>query len=341
MKTMNIIYPEKLISHIKLKGLKKCYLLYGNEPYFLYECKKNINIEAAKKNFIQHFIFFIDHNTNWDKIFNHFKNFDFFYQKKVLFLILPDILTSIIINNLLKIFLFLHEDIVVIFKINILKNLKKNKLLFLNIIKYSFIIPCMTLNLEKMSNWLNFKIKDMGFISNKLVNDTLCHYYEGNLSALSQILHHFSILWTDKQLTLLRVEKIINHSSYFTPFQWIDALFFGNYQRAIKILLKFKKQEHDIFIVLVYLLRKELIKFLFIKRKYKIISENILYNNTEKHTLKMYKKAIFKINNEKILKLLKILNNIDISLKKENFPIIFWDKLEKVSFLICQFIKPF
>ena len=64
----------------------------------------------------------------------------------------------------------------------------------------------------------------------------LCYSYENNLLALKQALQLLDLLYPDHKLTYNRVKSVVEQSSVFTPFQWIDALLSGKANRSKRIL---------------------------------------------------------------------------------------------------------
>ena len=67
----------------------------------------------------------------------------------------------------------------------------------------------------------------MGLEADDEAIQQLCYSYENNLLALKQALQLLDLLYPDHKLNYNRVISVVEQSSIFTPFQWIDALLMG------------------------------------------------------------------------------------------------------------------
>ena len=80
----------------------------------------------------------------------------------------------------------------------------------------------------------------MGLDADNEAIQQLCYSYENNLLALKQALQLLDLLYPDHKLNYNRVISVVEQSSIFTPFQWIDALLVGKANRAKRILKVYK-----------------------------------------------------------------------------------------------------
>jgi DNA polymerase III, delta subunit len=73
------------------------------------------------------------------------------------------------------------------------------------------------------------------------------------------------LLYADRKLSFARVNAVVEQSSVFTPFQWIDAMLAGKGNRARRILAGLKDEDVQP-IILLRTLQRELITLLEISK---------------------------------------------------------------------------
>ena len=123
------------------------------------------------------------------------------------------------------------------------------------------IVNCQTPNSEQLSRWVKHRTKNMGLSADEEAIQLLCYSYENNLLALKQALQLLDLLYPDHKLTYNRVKSVVEQSSVFTPFQWIDALLSGKANRSKRILRGLQAEDVQP-VILLRTLQRELLTLL-------------------------------------------------------------------------------
>ncbi|GAB7194419.1 hypothetical protein OS11_06900 [Dickeya oryzae] len=227
------LYPEQLTAQLH-EGLRGCYLLFGNEPLLLQESQDQIRAVARQQDFLEHFSFTIDNNTDWDAIFSTCQALSLFASRQTLLLILPDAGPGAPASEqLVKLATLLHPDILLMVRGNKLTKAQENSPWFKALSQQGVYVPCMTPEQEQLPRWVAQRARNMKLELDDAASQLICYCYEGNMLALIQALERLSLLYPDGKLTLPRVEQTVNDAAHFTPFHWLDALLGGKKQTGM------------------------------------------------------------------------------------------------------------
>lgn len=336
---IRINYNE-LVLHLNNK-LNMCYLLNGNELLILKESQDLIRKVASKNKFNEHYTIDLENNRNWDNIFDICQDISLFSQRKTLLLIFPESgLNSIIIKNLIKLYTLLHKDILLILRSFNLNKKQENSIWFKTFSSKTIYVICNTPKKIQLPFWVSNRAKLMKLQLDNGVNQLLCYYYEGNLLELAQILKILLLIYPDGIITLLRIKKIINDSSYFMPYHWLESILVGNGKRSIFILKKLQKENIEI-IILLRILQYDLLLLLTFKRCMTSVSLYILFNKYKiwKSRQNLIIIALQRLSYKRLYKAIQKLTKIEINLKK-NYNQLVWLELEKLSIFLCDIILP-
>ena len=124
---------------------------------------------------------------------------------------------------------------------------------------------CQTPNVEQLPRWVSNRAKSLGLSIDEDAVQLLCYSYENNLLALKQALQLLDLLYADRKLSFARVNAVVEQSSVFTPFQWVDAILSGKGNRARRILIGLKDEDVQP-IILLRTLQRDLMTLLEISK---------------------------------------------------------------------------
>lgn len=264
---MKSIYPEQLASTFaqmtKLgQEFPRAFLLIGSDPLLALEAKEQICKHALSRGFDDKYKVEISASTDWDELFLHTQSQGLFATRQLMLLDLPENLTVGIQKNLAKLISFYHEDLALILQAPKFGKTQEKQ----NWVKDfsdlpSLIINCSTPAPDKLPQWLHQRSNAMGLDVSAEAGQLLCYNYESNLLALKQCLQLLNLLYGDSKIDLMRAQKVVEQSSAFTVFQWVDALLMGNFSRANQILHSLQQNEIAP-IILIRTIQKELITIL-------------------------------------------------------------------------------
>lgn len=343
---MNRIFPEQLNHHL-IQGLARVYLLQGQDPLLLSETEDTICQVANQQGFDEKNTIQVDNQTDWVQLIESCQSMGLFFSKQILILNLPENFTALLQKNLQELISVLHKDILLILQVAKLTKAIEKQTWFITLNQYepnAILINCQTPTVENLPRWVKNRTKAMGLEADDEAIQQLCYSYENNLLALKQALQLLDLLYPDHKLTYNRVISVVEQSSIFTPFQWIDALLMGKANRA-KRILKGLQAEYVQPIILLRTLQRELFTLLELtKPQQRIMTTEKLPTQqikTEFDRLKIWQNrrplflsAIQRLTYQKLYEIIQELANIE-RLAKQEFSDEVWIKLADLSVKIC------
>ncbi|MCK9140941.1 DNA polymerase III subunit delta [Haemophilus influenzae] len=343
---MNRIFPEQLNHHLT-QGLARVYLLQGQDPLLLSETEDTICQVANQQGFDEKNTIQVDNQTDWVQLIESCQSMGLFFSKQILILNLPENFTALLQKNLQELISVLHKDILLILQVAKLTKAIEKQTWFITLNQYepnAILINCQTPTVENLPRWVKNRTKAMGLEADDEAIQQLCYSYENNLLALKQALQLLDLLYPDHKLTYNRVISVVEQSSIFTPFQWIDALLMGKANRAKRILKGLQAEDVQP-IILLRTLQRELFTLLELtKPQQRIMTTEKLPTQqikTEFDRLKIWQNrrplflsAIQRLTYQKLYEIIQELANIE-RLAKQEFSDEVWIKLADLSVKIC------
>ncbi|OOF55161.1 DNA polymerase III subunit delta [Rodentibacter genomosp. 2] len=343
---MNRLFPEQLAHHLSQR-LTKVYLLVGQDPLLLSESEDAIYQAAAQQGFDEKNTVQVDSQTDWTQLIESCQSMGLFFNKQILVLNLPENLTAPLQKNLQEFIGSLTEDILLILNIAKLPKTMEKQAWFLAVNQYepdSILINCQTPTVENLPRWVKNRVQMMGLEADGEAIQQLCYSYENNLLALKQTLQLLDLLHPDRKLNYNRVIEVVEQSSIFTPFQWIDALLAGKVNRAKRILSGLQAEDIQP-IILLRTLQRELLTLLELTKPQQPtrISEALPIQQIkpEFDRLKIWQNrrplflsAVQRLTYKKLYEIIQELADIERFAKQE-FSDNVWEKLADLSVKIC------
>lgn len=330
---MKFIYPEELKKHL-IKKLNYCYVLLGEDLFLLNNNEQLILNFAKKKHFTEKNIINIENKQDWDKVIKFYKLKSLFFKKTVLIInFIIKKLNSSLIKNINEISCFNKKDIVVILKFNELSNFVKKNTTLKIISSENDIIYCFTPNEWTFKNWLKYEIKEKNLKITQESFSLLYKYYEGNTLYAYQILDIISVTWPNEDIKIEKIKKVINQFSIFSPSNWINEIFNNNTKKAIYILDGFFKKNYNP-LILIRSLQKDLLILINMKREKNLdVNTFLKKNKIWFNRSKFFVNALYCINFKNFLKVIRILLQIEIKIKKE-YNSSAWIELKTLTLLL-------
>lgn len=343
---MNRIFPEQLNHHLA-QHLVKTYFLVGQDPLLLSESQDAIYQAALQKGFDEKNSVAIDSQTDWTQLMESCQSMGLFFNKQVLILNLPENLTALLQKHLQALIDVLNDDILLILTLPKLSKTMEKQGWFLALNQYephALLINCQTPSAENLPRWVRNRTQAMGLMADDEAIQQLCYSYENNLLALKQTLQLLDLLYPDHKLNYNRVITVVEQSSVFTPFQWIDALLAGKANRAKRILNGLQAEDIQP-IILLRTLQRELLTLLELTKPQQRISPTsalpVQQIKSEFDRLKIWQNrrplflsAVQRFTYQKLYEIIQELANLE-RLAKQEFSDDIWVKLADLSVKIC------
>ena len=343
---MNRIFPEQLNHHLA-QSLARVYLLQGQDPLLLSETEDTLCQVANQQGFDEKNTIQVDSQTDWAQLIESCQSIGLFFSKQILSLNLPENFTALLQKNLQELISVLHKDVLLILQVaKFAKGIEKQTW-FITLNQYepnTILINCQTPTVENLPRWVKNRTKAMGLDADNEAIQQLCYSYENNLLALKQALQLLDLLYPDHKLNYNRVISVVEQSSIFTPFQWIDALLVGKANRAKRILKGLQAEDVQP-VILLRTLQRELFTLLELtKPQQRIVTTEklpIQQIKTEFDRLKIWQNrrplflsAIQRLTYQTLYEIIQELANIE-RLTKQEFSDEVWIKLADLSVKIC------
>ena len=260
---MNRLFPEQLTHSLERK-LAALYFLVGDDLLLIEESQDAIQQAALKQGFDEKWVLEINPSTDWNELFERVQSMGLFFNKQLIILDLPENLTALLQKNLLEFVSSLHPNVLPIFRLAKLTKAAEKQTWFIAANQYApetVLVNCQTPNVEQLPRWVTNRAKSLGLSIDEEAVQLLCYSYENNLLALKQALQLLDLLYADRKLSFARVNAVVEQSSVFTPFQWVDAILAGKGNRARRILAGLKEEDVQP-IVLLRTLQRDLMTLL-------------------------------------------------------------------------------
>lgn len=343
---MNRIFPEQLQPHLAQR-LAKIYFLVGQDPLLLSEAEDAIYQAANQQGFDEKNRVQIDSQTDWAQLIESCQSMGLFFSKQVMVLNLPENLTAPLQKNLQALVSILHEDVLLVLQLAKLAKTAEKQAWFTELNQYdphAVLVNCQTPTTENLPRWVKNRTKIMGLEADDEAIQQLCYSYENNLLALKQALQLLDLLYPDHKLNYNRVIAVVEQSSVFTPFQWIDALLAGKANRAKRILNGLQAEDVQP-IILLRTLQRELLTLLELTKPQQRIRISdalpLAQLKAEFDRLKIWQNrrplflsAVQRLTYQKLYEIIQELANIE-RLAKQEFSDEVWEKLADLSVRIC------
>lgn len=329
------LYPEQLTAQLK-QGLRNSYLLSGNDPLLHQESQLAITTIARSQGFTEQITLNIDNQTDWQELFLTCQSRSLFALGQIVILNLPDNGPNAPISEKLQqLALQLHSDILLIIHVDKISKNQERSPWLQSLFKEGVQIHCQTPDQQHLSRFITQRVSTAGLTIDQPSVKLLSYYYEGNLLALAQTIEKLALLWPAGELTLPKVEQLVDDAALFTPFHWVDALLAGKSQRSLHILHQLQKEGVET-VILLRTLQKELM--LLLELSLQPLSQLRSHMDRLKiwqNRRSLYVSACERLTRARLAMAIKQLCALEITIKQD-FSTDAWFNLETLSLIICQ-----
>ncbi|MFU2078780.1 DNA polymerase III subunit delta [Avibacterium endocarditidis] len=260
---MQRLFADQLSASLE-KKLASIYCLVGQDPLLLQESKDLICAVAKQQGFDEKNEITLDNSTDWIALNEQVQSMGLFFSRQILLLNFPENLTAPLQKRLAELIGLLNQDVLLILQTAKLTKPMEKQDWFVQANQFDAqfsIVNCQTPNIEQLPRWIVGRSKALEIFVEPEAIQLLCYSYENNLLALKQTLQLLALLYPKEKITLSKVQNVVEQSSVFTVFQWIDALLEGKSQRARRILDGLRGEDIQP-VILLRTLQRELITIL-------------------------------------------------------------------------------
>ena len=250
--TLNQIYAGKLIPESSL------YLIHGEPFHLINEIYSSIKRNLSSD--IKNTIYYIESDSSIDDLRNDIESTSLFSEK---IMITINILSTSIPRNLASYLqdIDIHEDIVIIIKINTTNASFKKSKIYTHLEKNYTSIEVRNLKGKYLDSWITKKLNINKVKCNQKSIELLKELYDGNTSALSQEIYKMSL---DTSMDVETHLKFNYKYLKYSEFDLIEAILNQDRSKGMDIITSLRDSNFSE-VYLLHLIQSEIRKFLYIK----------------------------------------------------------------------------
>ncbi|RLV60135.1 DNA polymerase III subunit delta [Parashewanella curva] len=250
------LFPDQLYKN--LSPFKSVYLLFGDDPWLIENCKSQILSEAKKKGFEERIQLHQENQFNWNDLVNEWQAMSLFSSRRIIELSLPTSKPGTEGANVLKELMAQpNPDTLLIIHGPKVTAEQTNSKWFKSLDTQGLYLPCNTPEGPQFQRWLDGRINYFGLSLQAAARAMLVTLYEGNLLAADQALQLLQLLSSKDQISAEQLSLYFEDQSRFSVFQLVDALLINKKKKAMHMLAQLKAEDTAMPIIL-WALFKEL-----------------------------------------------------------------------------------
>lgn len=315
------IFPDQL--GIQLKNIKPCYLLFGDDPWLVEDCKNQIVSACKNKGYEEKIqLNSQDPNFTWQQVEQEWQSLSLFASQRIIEVQLaqpkPGVEGGAILQNIMS---MPNPDTVLLLIGSKLSIDQTKTKWFKTLDLQGLYIPCATPEGNQFSRWLDNRIRYFNLNLGRDAKALLYNLYEGNLLAADQSLKLLQLLNPTNKISAADLSNYFEDQSRFSVFQLADALLTNN-QTQVQHMLTQLKADGTAFTILLWAIFKELTTLLSLQTA-KNQGENLhalwgKYRIWEKRK-PFYIDALNRLDIKQIEAILTMGSKLELSLKQQGY----------------------
>lgn len=247
------IYANQLEAQLQ-RSLAPAYLLHGDEPLQIEECRDAIVRAARAAGFTERSLYTVETGFDWNDLFRSSQSLSLFSDKRILDLRLPGgkpgekgarVLEQLAAEP--------PADTVLIVSCGKLEKAARESKWAKAIGVTVAVYP---IDAKQFPAWVTRRLQARGVKADRDVVDLLAHHYEGNLLACAQEIEKLAMTWGDRPLRLADVEGVLADQAHFDVFGLADSCLAGDVQAIPRILASLKGEGTEPVLILWALVRE-------------------------------------------------------------------------------------
>ncbi|MEW9796733.1 DNA polymerase III subunit delta [Alteromonas sp. CYL-A6] len=250
------IYPNRFADELK-KGLKPCYLIFGDEPQQKFEMIDALRQRAREDGFDERTVLVADSGFSWNTLLEATQTLSLFSARQLIELELPTGKPGTEGSKALQeVADTLSSDtLLVIHGPKIGKDVQKGKWFKVldGIGAHSL---CYPLEGKSLSTWIQQSLNQNNIRTSPAGVRMIADFCEGNLLAAKQEIEKLALQYPGQEISEQQLEEAIVDQSRFNVFQLVDVMLQGDAQRCIRMLYRLESEGLEPNIVIWALIRE-------------------------------------------------------------------------------------
>lgn len=237
------LFAEQLTSYLVKQPLLPVYLVSGDELLLQQEAVKAIALTAKAHGFLEHRIFQVETQFDWESFLQDAFTVSLFSPKGFIELRFVGQLPNAAASKALETYFSrLPKHKVCVLVTGKLGASEQKTTWFKAVDQHGAVIPIWPITREQLPIWLNEKARLVGVVLSKAALLLLADYVEGNLFAAMQGLERLKLLVNDGIVQPEDVRNAMDAQAHFSIFDLIDALLIGDLTRGYRIFYALQAQ---------------------------------------------------------------------------------------------------
>ncbi len=245
-----LIKPERLADHLAREPLKRCYLLFGDEPCQALDSAHAIRAAANRAGITERLVFDATTGIDWQALRQEAGSLSLFASRRLLEVRLggrkPDKAAGEALAALLG--GDESEDVWLVTAPQLDKR-DQGSVWFTSADRRGVVVSCRALDAEAFRRWLAARAHGAGLRLAGEALELLAVRAEGNLLAAAQEIDKLSLVCGDGQVAAEQVLLAVADSARYDVFKLIDATLEGNAARAVRILRGLREEGTEAVVV--------------------------------------------------------------------------------------------
>ncbi|MFM2486319.1 DNA polymerase III subunit delta [Celerinatantimonas yamalensis] len=238
------IYAEQLGR--QLGQVFPAYLVCGDDPLIIHESCEQIRTRVLSAGNVERLNFHYDAEFAWHTLFQQIQELSLFSPLKLLEIHLEKSLDKTAHEQLHTLTQSLHTDVCILLITPQLKKTQQKQKWYQWIEQNGLIVQAMTPQGEQLKRWVSQRLQHYQLSPSDALAARLIYYYEGNLTALNQVIEQLHLIYPDGQTDLPTVEQTLTESGQFSQYQLVDTLWEGDLARAQQIAKQIRQQGDEL-----------------------------------------------------------------------------------------------
>ena len=250
------VYPNQF-SHEISKGLKPCYLVFGDEPQQKFEVIEHIHHNAKNNGFNERTVLVADTGFSWNQLLEATQSLSLFSSQQFIELELPtgkpgtegSKILQEVANGLTP------DTLLLIHGPKISKDVQRAKW-FKTLDNLGVSVLCYPLEGRQLNAWLTQQIKQHKLNISPVGVKMIADFCEGNLLAAKQEIDKLALLFPEQDISEQQIERAMVDQSRYNVFQLIDVMLTADATRCIKMLYRLESEGLEPNIIIWALIRE-------------------------------------------------------------------------------------
>ncbi len=323
------------------KGLAPFYFIFGAEILLIEEALDRIRRTASKQGYDDRQTHTVERGFDWNILSTAGQSLSLFAEKKILEIRMPTGSPGTKGGAALMQYTAkpAPSDMLLVMVSGPVNKSSQNTKWFKAIESAAVIVDCPEVSRARLPEWIDGRIRRMGYRADQEAVQRLTHYVEGNLLAAVQQIHLLGLLAGEGRITADLVTSVTSDNARFNNFHFTDACLAGSAARAVRILGSLRAEQAEPVLILAILSReiRTLCQLVAVHEQGGNASAQFAKLRIWQSRAPLFRSALKRFSGSQCRQILQRLARLDLQIKGQK-PLVrrdIWEELESIGLDIC------